>query len=130
MHRDTNIQGGRSTPSLTAKPRATAERRTKTGRFYKPLPTEFRAGGGFCFRQIARQGNAAIYEQIWAGCSEPSVCYEVVRIRRPDKCEVAGKVIDPYEVYANSEAWGVDGCTLTDKDAAFAKLNEVANERQ
>ena len=48
MHSDTNIQGGRSTPSFGTKTRATPERRTKTGRFYKPLRTEFRAGG-FCF---------------------------------------------------------------------------------
>ena len=129
MHSDTNIQGGRATPSLSRKTRATAERRTKTGRFYKPLRTEFRAGG-FCFRQIAREGNAAIYEQTWAGCSEPSVCYEVVRIRRRDGIEIAGKFIEAHEVYPNSEAWGVDGFTLTDKDAAFAKLKEVANERQ
>ena len=129
MNSDTNIQGGRSTPSLSPKTRATPERRTKTGRFYKPLPTEFRAGG-FCFRQIAREGNAAIYEQTWAGCSEPSVCYEVVRIRRRDGIEIAGTFIEPHEVYPNSEAWGVDGFTLTDKDAAFAKLKEVTNERQ
>jgi hypothetical protein len=93
------------------------------------LRTEFRAGG-FCFQQIAREGNATIYEQIWTGCSEPSVCYEVVRIRRRDGVEIVGKFIEPHEVYPNSEAWGVDGFTLTDKDAAFAKLKEVTNERQ
>jgi hypothetical protein len=94
------------------------------------LPTEFRADGGFCYRQIGREGNAAIYEQFWAGCSEPSVCYEVVRIRRRDGFEIVGKFIGPHEVYPNSETWGVDGFTLTDKDAAFAKLKEVTNERQ
>jgi hypothetical protein len=124
MHDDTNIQGGRPIPSFSQKTRATAERRTKTGRFYKPLPTEFRAGG-FCFRQIAREGNAAIYEQTSASCSEPSVCYKVIRIRRRDGIEIAGKFIEPHEVYPNSEAWGADGFTLTDKEAAFAKLEEV-----
>jgi hypothetical protein len=93
------------------------------------LPTEFPADG-FCFRQIARQGDVAIYQQTWAGCSEPTVCYEVVRIRRRDGIEIAGKFIEPHEVYPNSKAWGVDGFTLTHKDAAFAKLKEVANERK
>jgi hypothetical protein len=54
----------------------------------------------------------------------------VVRIRRRDGIEIAGTFIEPHEVYPNSEAWGVDGFTLTDEDAAFAKLKEVANEQQ
>jgi hypothetical protein len=33
--------------------------------------------------------------------------------------------VEPAEVYPNSEAWGVDGFTLTDKEAAFAKLSEL-----
>ena len=47
---------------------ATAEGGSKKSRFYKPLPKEFRRDG-FAFRQIARQGNAAIYEQRWTGCA-------------------------------------------------------------
>ena len=34
--------------------------------------------------------------------------------------------LESAEVYPNSDAWGVDGFTLTDKNAAFAKLREVA----
>ena len=41
----------------------------------KSLPKEFRRDG-FTYRQIAREGNAAIYAQLWTGCAEPSVCYE------------------------------------------------------
>ena len=48
-------------PPVTAKTRATAEGGTKKGH-YKPLPKEFRRDG-FNYRQIAREGNAAIYEQ-------------------------------------------------------------------
>ena len=33
--------------------------------------------------------------------------------------------IEPASIYPNSEAWGVDGFTFTDKDAAFAKLREI-----
>jgi len=89
------------------------------------LPTRFRHDG-FDYRQIAREGNAAIYEQTWSRCSNPSVCYEVVRIRRREGFEIDGRFVEPAEVYPNSEAWGVDGFTLTDKDAAFAKLRELA----
>jgi hypothetical protein len=54
------------------------------------------------------------------------MCYEVVRIRRREGFQINGRLVEPAEVYPNSEAWGVDGFTFTDKDAAFAKLREVA----
>ena len=65
------------------KTRARDEARSKKQPFHKPLPTRFRRDG-FDFRQIAREGNAAIYEQTWSGCDEASACYEVIRIRRRD----------------------------------------------
>jgi hypothetical protein len=103
---------------------ATAKGGSKKSR-YKSLPTRFRCGG-FSYRQIAREGNGAIYEQRWTGCAEPSVCYEVIRIRRREGFEIGGRWVPPAEVYSNSEAWGVDGFTVTDKEAAFAKLREMA----
>ena len=112
-------------PPERAKTRATTEARSKEGRFYKPLPKEFRHDG-FTYRQITREGDAAIYEQRWTGCAEPSVCYEVIRIRRREGFQIDGRFVEPAEVYPNSEAWGVDGFTLTDRDAAFAKLREIA----
>lgn len=111
-------------PPRSAKTRPTAEGGSKKRHFYKPLPKEFRRDG-FQYRQIAREGTAAIYEQTWTGCSNPSVCYEVIRIRRRDGFQIDDKLIQPYEIYPNSEAWGVDGFTLTDRDAAFAKLREI-----
>jgi hypothetical protein len=39
---------------------------------------------------------------------------------------MGGRVIEPGEVYPRSESWGVDGFTVTDKEAAFAKLRELA----
>ena len=108
----------------TEKTRASAQGKGKKGRFYKPLPKEFRRDG-FTYRQIARETDAAIYEQRWNGCSDPSVCYEVVRIRRRDGFQIDGRLVEPAEVYPRSGAWGVDGFTLTDKDAAFAKLREL-----
>ena len=106
------------------KPRATAEAWGKERRSYKALPTRFRRDG-FNYRQIAREGDAAIYEQTWNGCSDPSVCYEVVRIHRHEGFQIDGRFVEPAEVYPNSGAWGVHGFTLTDKDAAFAKLHEL-----
>jgi hypothetical protein len=84
-------------PSRGIKTRARAEDRSKKGHSYKPLPVEFRAGG-FNYRQIAREGDAAIYEQTWGSCSNPSVCYEVIRIRRRGK--VRGVTLVPYDAVA------------------------------
>jgi hypothetical protein len=111
-------------PSGTAKTRATAERGVKKGR-YRPIAKEFRHDG-FTFRQIAREGDVGIYEQKRNGCANPSTAYEVVRIRRREAREIKGKLLEAAEVYPRSEAWGIDGFTLTDKDAAFAKLREIA----
>jgi hypothetical protein len=103
----------------------TPERGGKKGRSYKPLPKEFRSDG-FTYRQIVREGSAVLYEQSWSGRSNPSVCYEVIRIQRRDGFRIREKFVEPYEAYPKSETWGVHGYTLTDKDAAFAKLQEVA----
>ena len=89
----------------TRKTLAAAEGGSKKRRFYKPLPKEFRRDG-FAFRQIAREGNAAIYEQRWTGCAEPSVCYEVIRIRRRDGFHIGDKFFSRAEVYPNSGSLG------------------------
>jgi hypothetical protein len=107
------------------KTRARAEARGKKGHSYKSLPVEFRSGGSN-YRQIAREGDAAIYEQTWTRCSNASVCYEVIRIRRREGFQINGRFVEPAETYPKTDAWGVDGFTFTDKDAAFAKLREVA----
>jgi hypothetical protein len=111
------------TPDI--KTRATAEAWSKKGHSYKPLPKEFRRDG-FSYRQIAREGDIAIYEQTWSGCADPSLCYEVIRIRKRKGFQIGGRFVEAAEVYPNSEAWGVDGFTLTDRDGAFAKLREIA----
>lgn len=112
-------------PPLTAKTRGTAQAGSQKSH-YKRLPKEFR-GGEFDYRQIAREGNAAIYEQRWTACAEPSVCYEVIRIRRREGFQIGGRFVEPAEVYPRSEDWGVNGFTFTDKEAAFAKLRGIAD---
>ena len=109
------------------KTRARAEGGTTKGCFYRPLPTRFRHKG-FDYRQIVCEGDAAIYEQRWNGCAEPSVCYEVIRIRRRDGFHIGEKFIEPYEVYPNSDAWGADGFTFTNGNKAWAKLFEISEE--
>jgi hypothetical protein len=107
------------------KTRATAEAWSKKRDSCKPLPTRFRRDG-FEYREIAREGDAAIYEQTWSGCSDPSVCYEVIRIRRRDGFQIGDRFVEPAEMYPNSDAWGVDGFTFTEKDASFAKMRALA----
>jgi len=114
-------------PPLTPKTTATAEAWGKEGHRYKPLPKEFRRDG-FTYRQIARERDAAIYEQTWNGCAEPSICYEVIRIRRRDGFQIGDRFVEPSEVYPNAEAWGIDGFTFTDNDAAFEKLRALFDD--
>jgi hypothetical protein len=83
----------------------------------QPVRTEFRKGG-FNYRQIAREGDWAIYEQKWR--TSDNAAYEVVRIR-PGSGLLAGR-----ELYPSSERWGTDGFTLTDKDTAFKKLRQMS----
>ena len=122
-----SVSFGRSMSGPSRKTSATAEGRTKKGRFYKPLPTRFRHNG-FDYRQIACKGDVAIYEQRWTGCAEPSVCYEVIRIRRRDAFQISEKFIEPYEVYPHSGAWGANGFTFADRDKAWAKFFEISLE--
>jgi hypothetical protein len=114
---------GRSVSASFQKTRATAEARSKKSQ-YKPLPKEF-CHDGFQYRQIACEAGAAIYEQRCSGCAEPSVSYEVIRVRRREGFQIGDRFIEPAEIYPKAEAWGVDGFTFTDKDAAFAKLREI-----
>jgi len=108
----------------TPKTRATAEAWGKKRHLYKPLPKQFRRDG-FDYRQIARERNASICEQTWNGCRNPSIAYEVVRVRRHDGFQIGSRFIPPAEVYPRSERWGELGWTFCDKGAAFAKLREI-----
>jgi hypothetical protein len=110
------------------KTRVTAEGWGKKRHSCKSLPTRFRRDS-FDYRQIAREGDAAIYEQRWSGCSNPNPCYEGIRIRRREGFQIGTRFVEPAEVYPNSESWGVDGFTVTDKGAAFAKLRQVGFKR-
>ena len=114
-------------PLSATKTRAMAEGGTKKGHFYEPLKKEFRRGA-FQYRQIAHEGNAAIYEQTWLGCAEPSPSYEVVRIRRREGFQIGNRLLNAAEICPNSRAWGVDGLTLTNRNKAWDKFFEISLE--
>jgi|SRR5438552_2352225 len=106
-----------------AKACARAEAGGKKRHFYKPLPAQFRHDG-FDYRQIARERDAAIYEQSWNG-NQTSAAFEVIRIRLREGFEVSCRFVEPAEVYPNSEAWGVNGWTVLTRDAVFEKLRAL-----
>ena len=116
-----------SIPSPELKTISAAEGGSKKGRFYKPLPREFRRHG-FVYRQISREGDAAIYEQKWLGCAKPSPSWEMIRIRRREGFQIDGRFVESAEVYPASELWGVDGFTFTDRNTAWAKFFEISLE--
>lgn len=103
---------------------ARLEAGSKKRHSYRPLPTQFQRDG-FNYRQIAREGGGAIYEQIRIGIPNPTVGYEVIRIRRRDGFYIHGRFVEPAETYPSSQAWGIDGWTFPTKEAAFAKLREI-----
>ena len=113
-------------PPLAPKTSATAEAWSKKSH-YRPLAKAF-PHEGFTFRQIARTKNAAIYEQTWNGCRNPSICYEVIRIRRRQGFQIAGRFVEPAEVYAASELWGADGFAFTNRESASVKFSEISLE--
>lgn len=118
---------GRSVSLSASKTSATAEGGSKKCPSYKRLPREFRRRG-FIYRRIVREADAAIYEQIRNGCFNPVVCFEVILVRRREAFVIGDRRVEAAEVYPNSEAWGVDGFTLTEKQAALAKLKKLTGD--
>ena len=122
-----SVPFGRSMSGSSRKTSATAKARTKKGHFYKPLPVRTRRDGSN-YRQIAREGDVAIYERVWSGCAEPSPCYEVIRIRQREGFRIGGRFVEPAEVYPASELWGANGFTFTDRNKAWDKFFEISLE--
>jgi hypothetical protein len=82
--------------------------------------------GEFKFEQLVRQEDVAICSQTWQGCSEPSIAFEVICVRRHNGKEIKGQWFEPSEFYPSSSDWGKYGFTFIDKDAAFSKLRELS----
>ena len=117
---------GRLIPSSSRKTRVAEKEAVKKGHSYERLAKAFTLGG-FGYRQIAREGNWAIYEQRWPGSE--NLCYEIIRIRREEATTFpSGRSYPEREVYPSSEAWGVDGFTVTDRNKAWDKFFEISLE--
>ena len=91
---------------------------------YKLLKTEFESKG-FKFKQIERNGDAAIYLKTkgnWKG-------WEVIKISRHNGYTLGGSIIEPSETYPSSSMWGQSGFTyfFEDKQFAYKKFNEFVN---
>lgn len=80
---------------------------------------------GFTLTQVSRDGNIAVYSQVWNGCKNPSTAYEVIRIQHHNGREIMGTHIPPSEYYPRSETWGTCGWTYVDKDSALHKAVEL-----
>jgi hypothetical protein len=88
----------------------------------KQLPTRFDKSG-WRFTQILRSGNVAIYRRKFiAGKSEH---FEVIRIGCHTGKVIAGRVIEPAEVYPSAEDWGSRGWTFSSEEAARARFEAL-----
>jgi hypothetical protein len=89
-----------------------------------PLPETFREGD-FEFRQVAREGDVALYEKRKPSIS--NLLYEVVIVQEmeahtwPD-----GRVSPAHEHLPGSWQWGSAGWFYSDLDDAWAKFRELS----
>ncbi len=90
------------------------------------LPETFKAIGSN-FRQLAREGRAAIYERIEIDSKIPS--FEVVIIQGHDGRIIKGAIVLPSEFYPSTSSWGSLGWSYTrhpkDEARAWAKFEEL-----
>ena len=70
----------------------------------KPLPTEF-TYDGFDFRQLAREGDVALFEKRKPNHSRPG--YEVVIVQRHPAQTIHGRDYPERESLPPSESWGM-----------------------
>lgn len=85
-----------------------------------PLKTTFRSDG-FDFKQIAREGRIAVYEQskgsFWA--------WEVIIIGKRPPRVLNGVALGASERYPASEQWGSMGWTCMSRERAFEKMDAL-----
>jgi hypothetical protein len=120
----TDRAGSRPQNAIKTIPTLTSE--SKKGICYKPLALKF-SKGGFKYRQIAREGDFAIYEQCWR--NSLNVAFEVVHIRRIEAGTLPdGNPCPAHEVYLSLRQWGTYGWMVITREAAFNKLRELAGQ--
>ena len=87
---------------------------------YEPLAIEITQNGGHCYRQVGRNDDTAVYEQL--GHYGQLLGYEVIRIKKQDACRMFGKDYPAKELYPSSEDWGSLAFTVN----TLKRANEVA----
>jgi len=86
----------------------------------KTLPKTFSAGG-YLHEQLERDGRFAIYRRSKGDRRH----YEVIEIISHNGYTIAGKYVEPAEVYPSSEKWGLLGWTCDSMGRACDKINEL-----
>jgi len=93
------------------------------------LPTKIHKYG-YCFTQINRINNIAIYKQTKSSFKHFKA-WEVIKIKSHDGYELVGIPFEPAEMYPRSNRWGTDGWTYTVYEDALKKFNQlVARSRK
>jgi hypothetical protein len=86
-----------------------------------PLATSFRSRG-WEFTQIAREGKIAMFSKTKSDFET----YEVIIIQEHEEHQwPKGDITPAHESYPGDETWGKYGWSLTTKDRAWEKFNEL-----
>jgi hypothetical protein len=97
----------------------------------KPLSKDI-THRGFRYRQVAREGDVAVYSQSFVGGNR-IFAYEVIIIGSHDHIEIMGKHVDPAETYPAEGQWGKKGFTISgypdNLSVALARMREIIAER-
>lgn len=91
----------------------------------KPIPTEF-SYNGFNYKQIRREGDVAVYQQILG--KNPS--YEVIIVQKHNGYTINGVTYPPAEFYPSTNDWGTKGWTIfgwgdQTRQKAIDKMHQV-----
>jgi hypothetical protein len=90
----------------------------------QPLPTAF-TYHGFRFRQLAREGDVALFEKRKPAHSRPG--YEVVIVKLHPAQTIHGRAYVERESMPRSESWGTLGWSFTDLESAQTKFRLLVN---
>jgi len=91
---------------------------------YEPLPVAITQNGGHHYRQVWRDGYAAVYEQ--RSAIGTLLGYEAITIKRQSPCRVFGKMYPAKEIYPCSEDWGKLAVSVSGRERAIAVAQEFS----
>lgn len=78
--------------------------------------------GGYTLRQLARDGQAAIFEQSRAGTV---MSYEVIVVQQLPAQTIMGRSYPEREAYPGNERWGEAAWTVLDKHEAKERYHAL-----